>query len=185
MFVWTAFDRQCAFLHHSSGRGLLLLFAGTLAFGQVRVQDYGQAADAWNKAELLSAGTGFFSMCVGALAVAAGLALLLLIVQTRVGRAEGMLRPGASYLGLLREVELASLRRLMESLQTAEFSQKLTATAMGVFNAIVSHLPPTPAKFHYVFNLRDLSRVFQGVFAAPPAKVLDSSLTLRPLVLAP
>ena len=49
---------------------------------------------------------------VGALAVAAGLALHLLIVQTRVGRAEGMLRPGASYLGLLREVELASLRGL-------------------------------------------------------------------------
>ena len=49
---------------------------------------------------------------VGALAVAAGLALHLLVVQTRVGRAEGMLRPGASYLGLLREVELASLRGL-------------------------------------------------------------------------
>ena len=66
-----------------------------------------------------------------------------------------------------------------KSLQTAEFSQKLTATAMGVFNAIVSHLPPTPAKFHYIFNLRDLSRITEGVMQATPDKMGTSGALVR------
>jgi len=40
----------------------------------------------------------------------------------------------------------------------------LTNMTLELFKSIVKELPPTPAKFHYVFNLRDLSRIFSGLY---------------------
>ena len=47
--------------------------------------------------------------------------------------------------------------------------QLVTATN-AVYTTIMTELLPTPTKSHYTFNLRDLSKVFQGMLMAQPAK---------------
>ncbi|XP_036382121.1 dynein heavy chain 10, axonemal [Megalops cyprinoides] len=40
---------------------------------------------------------------------------------------------------------------------------KLTFCTLELYKSIIKDLPPTPSKFHYIFNLRDLSRVYNGL----------------------
>ncbi|KAI8821286.1 dynein heavy chain and region D6 of dynein motor-domain-containing protein [Fimicolochytrium jonesii] len=42
----------------------------------------------------------------------------------------------------------------------------ITQATVEIYHSIASHLLPTPAKIHYLFNLRDISRVFQGLLRA-------------------
>ncbi|KAM5191717.1 dynein axonemal heavy chain 10 [Mantella aurantiaca] len=47
---------------------------------------------------------------------------------------------------------------------------KLTFCTLELYKMIVRDLPPTPSKFHYIFNLRDLSRVFHGLVLTTPER---------------
>ena len=53
--------------------------------------------------------------------------------------------------------------------------QKLTDGAVlatiEVYQRIIEEKRPTPAKFHYLFNLRDVSKVFQGILMTKPISV--------------
>jgi len=47
--------------------------------------------------------------------------------------------------------------------EVLEVSESLVEMTMELYDKAKAKLLPTPAKFHYIFNLRDVSRVFQGV----------------------
>jgi len=62
-----------------------------------------------------------------------------------------------------------------------ELSRSLVSMTIGIWERVKTKMLPTPAKFHYLFNLRDLSRVFQGIFAIDVKETLQSSFTLLAL----
>ncbi|MGA1173821.1 MAG: hypothetical protein ACO3VC_09265, partial [Ilumatobacteraceae bacterium] len=51
--------------------------------------------------------------------------------------------------------------------------------SLDLYKNVVSKLLPTPSRFHYVFNLRDLSRLFEGVSRATASTVRNNQELLR------
>ncbi|RMC05733.1 hypothetical protein DUI87_17276 [Hirundo rustica rustica] len=49
-------------------------------------------------------------------------------------------------------------------------SDKITLCTLELYKMIITDLPPTPSKFHYIFNLRDLSRVYNGLVLTEPER---------------
>uniref|UniRef100_A0A8C2U8V4 Dynein axonemal heavy chain 10 n=1 Tax=Coturnix japonica TaxID=93934 RepID=A0A8C2U8V4_COTJA len=49
-------------------------------------------------------------------------------------------------------------------------SDTITKCTLELYKRIICDLPPTPSKFHYIFNLRDLSRVYNGLVLTTPER---------------
>jgi len=60
-----------------------------------------------------------------------------------------------------------------------ECVMQLPQVTMQLHQAVIDNLPPTPTKFHYIFSLRDLSRVFQGICQADPQAVSSAPVLVR------
>lgn len=60
-----------------------------------------------------------------------------------------------------------------------EVCDKVTFCTLELYNYIIKDLPPTPSKFHYIFNLRDLSRVYSGLTLTKPDRSDEEHLTLK------
>ncbi|GKT19646.1 Dynein heavy chain, partial [Aduncisulcus paluster] len=60
-----------------------------------------------------------------------------------------------------------------------DMSKKLTSLMRLVWSSTKAKMLPTPAKLHYIFNLRDLSRITQGILRSTPEKVNDAVQLLQ------
>ncbi|XP_043978634.1 dynein axonemal heavy chain 1 isoform X2 [Gambusia affinis] len=97
--------------------------------------------------------------------------------------------------GFTRHFNILSLNGLEDSIKTI-YSTILgswmghTLTAQGlqeslvdatikVYTAVTNHLLPTPAKCHYTFSFRDMSKVFQGILLAEAYTIKDEFELLR------
>ncbi|XP_011788533.1 PREDICTED: dynein heavy chain 17, axonemal [Colobus angolensis palliatus] len=63
------------------------------------------------------------------------------------------------------------------SMATQRISSQLVAAALALHQKVAATFLPTAIKFHYVFNLRDLSSIFQGLLFST-AEVLKTPLDL-------
>jgi dynein heavy chain len=48
-----------------------------------------------------------------------------------------------------------------------------------VYTRICTEKLPIPSKFHYTFNLRDVSKVFQGIMMCTPSVIRDDPQVTR------
>lgn len=55
----------------------------------------------------------------------------------------------------------------------------VVSATIDIYITISQALLPTPAKSHYTFNLRDLSKVFQGVAQASSDTIKDGKVFVR------
>mmetsp|Transcript_13743 Transcript_13743/g.31844 ORF Transcript_13743/g.31844 Transcript_13743/m.31844 type:complete len:4493 (+) Transcript_13743:136-13614(+) len=58
-------------------------------------------------------------------------------------------------------------------------ANRLTEATIALWQKVQARMLPTPAKFHYMFNMRELSRTFQGMLECPREVIRDEIYLLN------
>jgi len=58
---------------------------------------------------------------------------------------------------------------------TLKVVNNLTKATIELWNKVKNTMLPTPSKFHYVFNMRELSRIFKGILGTQPKTITSCS----------
>uniref|UniRef100_A0A7S3YRZ4 AAA+ ATPase domain-containing protein n=1 Tax=Lotharella globosa TaxID=91324 RepID=A0A7S3YRZ4_9EUKA len=67
--------------------------------------------------------------------------------------------------------------KFQELKELADLTDTITSSTIELWNMCKQKLLPTPAKFHYIFNLRDLSRIFGGILNSPSLDRDENAVT--------
>jgi len=80
----------------------------------------------------------------------------------------------------LRVIYGSIIRNTSKSLNLAAGSDEVIVDmTLDLYKSVVAKLLPTPSRFHYIFNLRDLSRIFEGMSRATPAVISTTPEFIR------
>lgn len=66
-----------------------------------------------------------------------------------------------------------------EELTEPEFTNQLVKATTEVYNIVKSKLKRTPIKFHYTFNIRDISKIFQGFCQITPQAINNKDKAVK------
>ena len=58
-------------------------------------------------------------------------------------------------------------------------AEPLVLASNELYQTLCQKMLPTPAKCHYLFNLRDVSKIFQGIYMAEPVLFEDKEAMIR------
>lgn len=81
----------------------------------------------------------------------------------------------------LKHMFLAILNGFFTEFPTSvrQAAESIVTAAVEIYNRMSAELLPTPAKSHYVFNLRDLSKCVQGILQCDVGNVRDNKQVFR------
>lgn len=95
-----------------------------------------------------------------------------------------------AFIVAIDSIDVATTQRIFTAMSEWHFGRgysdkivmltKCLALALcAVYDQLSPSLRPTPSRFHYLFSLRDVWRVFQGVCLVPPKKLTNQEKLIR------